>query len=59
MSGALAAAAPAAYDAPFALFPMNMPTRGSLLGIEHLDAKDILGQTFDRIPFLKAAVAKA
>src|SRR6204780_3130290 len=23
-------------------FPMNMPARGSLLGIEHLDAKDIL-----------------
>ena len=39
----LAAAVPAAYDLPFALFPMNNPARGSLLGIEHLDAKEILG----------------
>jgi len=41
--GTLAATAPAAYDAPFALFRINMPARGSLLGIEHLDAKEILG----------------
>ncbi len=38
-STALAAAVPAAYDARFALIQMNMPARGSLLGIEHLDAK--------------------
>ena len=40
---ALAAATAAAYDARFALFQMNKPARGSLLGIEHLDAKDIQG----------------
>jgi len=40
---ALAEAGRAAYDAPFAVFQMNMPARGSLLGIEHLDAKEILG----------------
>src|ERR1700723_2943942 len=39
----LAGAVSAAYDAPFAVFPMNIPARGSLLGIEHLDAKEILG----------------
>jgi hypothetical protein len=42
-SAALAAATAAAYDARFALFQMNKPARGSLLGIEHLDAKDIQG----------------
>ena len=41
--GRLAACGTAAYDARFALFPMNTPARGSLLGIEHLDTKDILG----------------
>ena len=39
----LADARPAAYDAPFAVFQTNMPARGSLLGIEHLDAKEIVG----------------
>jgi aspartate carbamoyltransferase catalytic subunit len=34
---------PAAYHAPFVLFPMNTPARGSLLGIEHLETKEILG----------------
>jgi aspartate carbamoyltransferase catalytic subunit len=32
-----------AYDAPFADSPMNAPVRGSLLGIEPLEAKEILG----------------
>jgi aspartate carbamoyltransferase catalytic subunit len=40
---ALAASHPAAYHAPFALYAMNTPARGSLLGIEHLDKKQILG----------------
>ena len=36
-------AARAAYDAPFVLSLMNKPARGSLLGIEHLETKEILG----------------
>jgi aspartate carbamoyltransferase catalytic subunit len=39
---ALAAVCTAAYDAPFALLPMTTPARGSLLGIEHLETKEIL-----------------
>src|SRR5689334_12923024 len=31
-----------AYDPPFAIFPMTTPARGSLLGIEHLETKEIL-----------------
>ena len=42
MCGALAGFCAAAYDAPFALYPMNTPARGSLLGIEHLETKEIL-----------------
>ena len=43
MCAALAASHPAAYHAPFALSPMNTPARGSLLGIEHLETKEITG----------------
>jgi aspartate carbamoyltransferase catalytic subunit len=32
-----------AYHPPFAIFPMNTHARGSLLGIEHLETKEILG----------------
>jgi aspartate carbamoyltransferase catalytic subunit len=32
-----------AYDARFTFHAMNTPARGSLLGIEHLEAKEILG----------------
>ena len=42
MCGALAAVHGGAYDAAFAFFPMKTPARGSLLGIEHLEAEEIL-----------------
>lgn len=42
MRRTLACFRPAAYHAPFAIFPMNTPARGSLLGIEHLETKEIV-----------------
>src|SRR6201997_2681229 len=40
---ALPQTARAAYDARFDSYAMNKPARGSLLGIEHLEDKEILG----------------